>query len=925
MENSKEQLNDHDMVVDFLRRISTATGALAQIDDEDQCMTDDSELNVADLVDKIARNLLSACHPHILASGISNLPSLETCADEKLTMEQSNEEENWKAYNYRRSDYLRRLLRVMASISMDVLANICSIVVSSQKTQPSVNQSSFLLISHWLPVAPHLASMATDLLKTLVDPLKITESNTQDTQFLVAETCHHLCSFYMQRGEISTIRHLWDWSFVFGMLEPGDTEMSTSETLEMHLSPCFPTAIRWFSARILTYLLDWKPSVVASVLAQLELEDKLVPWTIHPWALDQEELDMQNSHFQGRTRLWESDEFSLPSSEQIQKVLSTSACLAKIGPGLTFYRRDTIIGMGDAENLIHQGVDAGEDSGTNNHLVPTPTTCRNLSLLGAALCEQPHPAPILICGPHGSGKSSLVRELLRLCRPKDSLLEFHIDEETDSKTLIGSYTITDIPGEFAWRPGALTHATREGRWVLLEDVDSVPSEIQATLVKLLEDRMLPLGNGEYEPCHPNFRIFGTCTTSSSQQQQQRHSLRVGANRGGGKRILNPSLWRKVHVRPLPYSELKQVAMSLYNDIPESIFDSALSLLQTLDRSGRTETTQLDQQSDDDEGEGDDFCATLENRTTAIWTGGRVPSVRDFFKLFSRISNDICFEKNVAYTTEAQRTLCLAESVDIFVGSCPERDSKRDFVSTVAAPIWGISRDLALSYVETRRPPTLSGADFVEIGRAKIHIGLHSDHTRMPSDTFAATNHALRLMESVGVCIRENEPILLVGETGCGKTTLIQQLAANCERELIVQNLSLQTDSTDLLGGYRPLELRNVARKVYQDFVDIFVATFSRKQNAKFLQYASSMHEKSNWKKMSQCLQRAAKLGLAKMKEQTAENSTSASSQSVATLSSWTDFSKTSERFERQRLSCDAGLAFVFSEGALVDAIQSGKW
>jgi midasin len=181
------------------------------------------------------------------------------------------------------------------------------------------------------------------------------------------------------------------------------------------------------------------------------------------------------------------------------------------------------------------------------------------------------------------------------------------------------------------------------------------------------------------------------------------------------------------------------------------------------------------------------------------------------------------------------------------------------------------------------------------------------------------------MESVGVCIRENEPILLVGETGCGKTSLIQQLAANCERELIVQNLSLQTDSTDLLGGYKPLELRNVARRVYQDFVDIFVATFSRKQNMKFLQYASSMLEKSNWNKMSQCFQRAAKLGLTKMKGPQDESAASTLRKSAATLESWNNFAKTAERFERQRLSCDAGLAFVFSEGALVDAIQSGKW
>jgi midasin len=94
--------------------------------------------------------------------------------------------------------------------------------------------------------------------------------------------------------------------------------------------------------------------------------------------------------------------------------------------------------------------------------------------------------------------------------------------------------------------------------------------------------------------------------------------------------------------------------------------------------------------------------------------------------------------------------------------------------------------------------------------------------------------------------------------------LLQQLARYAGRELIVQNLSLQTDSTDLLGGYRPLEMSRIARKAYLDFVDIFVSTFSRTQNADFLNYVSSVLEKSQWKKLAQCLRRAAALGLAKV-------------------------------------------------------------
>lgn len=82
--------------------------------------------------------------------------------------------------------------------------------------------------------------------------------------------------------------------------------------------------------------------------------------------------------------------------------------------------------------------------------------------------------------------------------------------------------------------------------------------------------------------------------------------------------------------------------------------------------------------------------------------------------------------------------------------------------------------------------------------------------------------------------------------------------------MIVQNLSLQTDSTDLLGGYRPLEIRHIARTVCTHFVQLFVSTFSKSQNGQFLDYVTAAYEKGQWKRLSQCFQRAAKMGLDKV-------------------------------------------------------------
>lgn len=913
------------MVLEYLHRICSAAHSLSQGEGDIEMMDESSnQEDPTRLIELIARRLLASCDINVLSSSVSNLPTLTV---ENPTLEllrtdiNEGDVEIPGAYKHRRSDYLRRLLRVLAPVSMNVAAQVCYSVLSSKSDQPSLQSQAILLLSHWLPVAPHLASMVTEFLPLLEYPWQDIDMNDVNSLFLVSEACFYLCSFYSKRRETCSILKCWDWKFMFDMLQPRDVTMSSpdearNEVFESHV----PKAIRWYAARVMGCLLDWKSVVLLSTLERLGLEGTRGPWLIHPWEINKEEADMQNSMFRCRANLWTLDEFDLPSPEQIECALPSCKMLASLGPGLTFYKYSSIAKNFGSGSAAANFSSPERENGSQNKLILTSTTCRNLALLGAALCQEPRPPPILICGPHGSGKSSLARELLRMCgSDEESMLEFHIDEETDSKTLIGSYTTTDIPGEFSWRAGALTHAIREGRWVLIEDVDYVPVEIQATLTKLLEDRLLPLGNGKYERCHPNFRIFGTCTTTTH-QHNQRQSLRISGNRGGGKRILSPSLWGKVHVKPLPFSELKQVASSLFSSLPESVIDAALALLQTLDRSGREEPAS-NNGSDDDESHSNN----PDIREIRFWTGGRNPSVRDFFKLLTRISHGVAFESKMTYTTEAQRTICLAESVDIFVGSCPDRDGKLGFINAVAAPIWSISSDLAITYVETRRPPTGLGSDFVEIGRAKIHLGDHIEFSPRRSENFAQTNHALRLMESVGVCVRENEPVLLVGETGCGKTTLVQQLARNCERELIVQNLSLQTDSTDLLGGYKPLEIRNVARRVYNEFVNLFVATFSRKQNSDFLQYAVSMLEKSNWHKLSQCFRRASQLGLSKMKSQGQDAAVLQSKKRMALSRSWVKFSRTSERFEKQRVSCDAGLAFVFAEGVLVDAIQSGKW
>lgn len=97
-----------------------------------------------------------------------------------------------------------------------------------------------------------------------------------------------------------------------------------------------------------------------------------------------------------------------------------------------------------------------------------------------------------------------------------------------------------------------------------------------------------------------------------------------------------------------------------------------------------------------------------------------------------------------------------------------------------------------------------------------------------NQTFAATRPSSVLLEQVAVCVAKGEPVLLVGETGTGKTSTVQHLAGvtgelssqplrclpnsfflipppSCllcspGHRLRVVNMNQQSDTADLLGG-----------------------------------------------------------------------------------------------------------------------------
>ncbi|KAH9525006.1 AAA ATPase midasin, partial [Bulinus truncatus] len=106
----------------------------------------------------------------------------------------------------------------------------------------------------------------------------------------------------------------------------------------------------------------------------------------------------------------------------------------------------------------------------------------------------------------------------------------------------------------------------------------------------------------------------------------------------------------------------------------------------------------------------------------------------------------------------------------------------------------------VKYFCTEYKPSLEDSvSCLKIGRASLQKQKQNFQSK-PTPTFSYTRASVVLLEKVAVCIQRNEPVLLCGETGTGKTSTVHFLAHHLGHRLHVINLNQQSDSTDLLGG-----------------------------------------------------------------------------------------------------------------------------
>ncbi|KAF3938326.1 Midasin [Dactylella cylindrospora] len=554
-----------------------------------------------------------------------------------------------------------------------------------------------------------------------------------------------------------------------------------------------------------------------------------------------------------------------------------------------------------------------ESSTDHQRHVETSTSARNLTDLAAAVRAG---EPILVQGSQGSGKTHHVHHVAKLLGSFKSMISIHLGKQTDTKLLLGTYVSSEPPGTFKWKPGVLTTAVREGRWVLIEDLDQAPNEVLSLLIPLMQRRTLFIPNRAETIIAPSsFRLIATVRTIENPQGETDllppNLSTVGIRLWRRVRIEQPTQQEIVAFIDARYPRLKTFSTSLVR-----VYNSVREIQTSPNRDKNFRGPSLRQ-------------ASL--RELLSWCG------RIDVHMRSRQS-----ELKPSTISEYLLDMIFIEAMDCFAGQYADSSQERAMANLIASELNLDFTRVYLYLTEGNPPEYRNDTTQLLIGRSKLHkiktreLDLYRKE-KVQNMPYAMHKYALRLLERISVCVNTAEPALLVGETGTGKTTAVQYLANVLGIKLTVHNFSQQTESSDLMGGFQPMDLPRHGLDMAISFDLLFRKTFPSKKNIAFLEQFDQAVNKRQWRKVIKFWKSAIEMAnkhfaspsdssdpgdilRSPRKRRKLEADTN-----TLVKTEWAEFAPRVASFDAQLSNAPQQAVFKFVEGLLVKAVRNGEW
>ena len=584
-------------------------------------------------------------------------------------------------------------------------------------------------------------------------------------------------------------------------------------------------------------------------------------------------------------------------------------------------------------------------------------------------------------GPPSSGKSLLIEQLARQTG-HDDFITIHLDDQMDSKTLLGGYVCTAKPGEFAWAPGPVVRAARQGSWLVLENINLASPEVVTMIGSLAKTRRVEISSrGETVVAADGFRIVATCTALSANEHGHNHLLKATL-----------SNFVRIYMDEISQSD-KYAILKALNPSMAPLLSRALAIGEALAGSapGRNK------------GNGRGVVVLDNGKPVRL---ERIFTFRDMIKWAKRMKQFWGgvlvglpnvpveqVERDVSLVPLAAREATFVEFADCMCLSISSSEARTAMLMAIADML-ALPGSTVDDYQRLSKPQLSLHEGAAHIGRASISStsnarvdasvdagtkkmaatasskssrsrkGMRAaGTTKALSPSFAQTGAAMRLMERLTAAIQLQEPILLVGETGVGKTTVIQEIAKLSDKKFAVVNLSQQTDSSDLIGGFRPKVPGEGVIDMMPAFVELIKGTWKKGDNEEFLSRVVKLAQKRKWTQLLKAYKaaikkwsvsrgssptdvtEAAEPAVASKKSKKAatpqkrqrdrghgaddnddaDDGGDGGNERRALESRWCAFAAKTDEMDATTSLMERGFAFGFTEGVLVKAFREGWW
>jgi midasin len=466
--------------------------------------------------------------------------------------------------------------------------------------------------------------------------------------------------------------------------------------------------------------------------------------------------------------------------------------------------------------------------------------------------------------------------------------------------------------------GALAKAVRAGRWVVLDDIDRAGMEMLVTVAQLA--RSLKPGRtgrrGKLQvPGRPDieagdgFALFAT------------RSTRPDAHTPA---FFGHHHFTEVTLNAPTEDDILAILSAQFGRVPAGVIATLVRVWQAL-------------------------------RPLARIPGPVKPreiGLRDLEKWCARVQRNLPIQATIdalqgnplgLFANPVFQDEVLLEAVDVFMASFDSKptslERKAGMIAVVAEAI-GMDDERAMALIDKRRPTLEVSTRQLLIGRTVTPLApAERKKSKVTSENrpYALTKPSLVLLERVAASTALAEPTLLVGETGTGKTTAVQYIANAAGKPLTVLNLSMQTESSDLLGGFKPIDASASARLLHAKWQKLFIDTFSmaKPANGTYLEIAAKALAGRKWARCAELWSSSAKKALDKLVKKdddavedgssTPRKKRKTNMRAAKAAVAWQALMVEIADFDLHHVKGNSKLVFSFIEGPLVKAIQSGEW